>query len=126
MHRVGAPTCTTVAPVAIDRSERIRTTAADHAAWAALLLAYLLLIVALGVIGLNPGTPSLAYALLWFGEVAIARGAAALVAWASVAIDLALLFVCVFGLEIGGLLVAPSIVAFTIADALRRERTPAG
>jgi hypothetical protein len=29
-------------------------------------------------------------------------------------------------MEIGGLIVAPSIVAFTVADALHRERTPAG
>ena len=112
--------------MAIGRSERPRTTATDHAAWAALLLAWLLLIVALGVIGLNPGTPSLAYALLWFGAVAIARGAATLVSWTAVAVDLALLFVCVFGMEIGGLIVAPSIGAFVVADALHRERTPAG
>ena len=40
----------------------------------ALVVAWLLLIAALGVIALNPGVPSLAYAFFWLGVIAVARG----------------------------------------------------
>jgi hypothetical protein len=40
-----------------------------------------------------------------------------------VAVDLSLLFVCFFGIEIGGLVVVPSVVAFALADALRLRPT---
>ena len=36
-------------------------------------------------------------------------------------IDLSLLFVCLLGLEIGGLILAPSVLGFALADALRRQ-----
>jgi hypothetical protein len=125
MHRVGGADLNYGCTVAIERSERTSTTT-GHAAWAALLLAWLLLVVALGVIGLNPGTPSLGYALFWFGAMTVARGMATLITWAAVAVDPALLFVCIFGIEIGGLIVLPSVVAFTVADALHRERPSDG
>ena len=87
-------------------------------------VAWVLLMGGLLIIALNPGAPSLRYALLWFGIAALARGVSALPASPAVAVDLSLLFVCVLGMEIGGLILVPSVVAFALADALRRE--PAG
>lgn len=86
-----------------------------------LVLAWLLLIAALGVIALNPAVPSLGYALFWLGVMAAARGISMLVTWVAVAVDLSLLFVCFFGMEIGGLILVPSIIGFAVADALHRE-----
>ncbi len=86
----------------------------------AFLVAWLLLIAALGVIALNPAAPSLGYALFWLGVMAVARGISTLVTWVSVAVDLSVFLVCFFGMEIGGLILAPSIIAFAIADALNR------
>jgi hypothetical protein len=43
-----------------------------------------------------------------------------LVPWVSVAVDLSLFLVCFFGMEIGGLILAPSIIAFAVGDALNR------
>ena len=88
----------------------------------ALVVAWLLLIAALGVIALNPGVPSLAYAFFWLGVIAVARGISMLVTWVAVAVDLSLLIVCFFGMEIGGLIFVPSIIGFAVADALHRER----
>ena len=88
----------------------------------ALVVAWLLLIAALGVIALNPGVPSLAYAFFWLGVIAVARGISMLVTWVAVAVDLSLLIVCFFGMEIGGLILVPSIIGFAVADALHRER----
>jgi hypothetical protein len=90
-----------------------------------LVAAWLLLIAGLGVIALGPGVPSLEYAVFWLGVVAVARGISMLVGWVAVAVDLSLLLVCFFGMEIGGLILVPSIVGFTVADAMRRERTAA-
>ena len=87
------------------------------------VLAWVLLVVGLSVIVLNPFVQSLRYALFWLGVMAIARGIARFAAWMDVAIDLSLLFVCFFGIEIGGLVVAPSVVAFALADALRLRPT---
>ena len=87
-----------------------------------LVVAWLMLIAALGVIALNPGMPSLGYALFWLGVIATARGISMLVGWAAVAVDLSLLLVCFLGVEFGGLIVMPSIIGFAVADALRRER----
>jgi len=83
------------------------------------VLAWVLLVVGLSVIAV----PSLRYALFWLGVMAIARGIARLAAWMDVAVDLSLLFVCFFGIEIGGLVVVPSVVAFALADALRLRPT---
>ena len=83
------------------------------------VLAWVLLVVGLSVIAV----PSLRYALFWLGVMAIARGIARLAAWMDVAVDLSLLFVCFFGVEIGGLVVVPSVVAFALADALRLRPT---
>lgn len=91
----------------------------------ALLVAWLLLIAALGVIALNPGVPSLGYALFWLGVMAVARGISMRVAWTAVGVDLSLLLVCFFGMEIGGLIMVPSVLGFAIADALYRERATA-
>ena len=87
-----------------------------------LVVSWLLLIAALAVIALNPGAPSLSYALLWLGVMVVARGISMLVTWVAVAVDLSLLFVCFFGMEIGGLILVPSILGFAVADALHRER----
>ncbi len=88
-------------------------------------MAWLLLIAALGVIALNPGVPSLGYALFWLGVMAVARGISMRVAWTAVGVDLSLLLVCFFGMEIGGLIMVPSVLGFAIADALYRERATA-
>ena len=85
------------------------------------VLAWVLLVVGLSVIALNPFVQSLRYALFWLGVMAIARGIARFAAWLDVAIDLSLLFVCFFGIEIGGLVIVPSVVAFALADALRPD-----
>jgi hypothetical protein len=87
------------------------------------VLAWVLLVVGLSLIALNPFPPSVRYALFWLGVMAIARGIARLAAWLDVAVDVSLLFVCFFGLEIGGLVVLPSVVAFALADALRLRPT---
>lgn len=90
-----------------------------------LVVAWLLLIAALGLIALNPAVPSLGFALFWLGVMAAARGISMLVTWVAVAVDLSLLLVCFFGMEIGGLILVPSIIGFTVADALHRERATA-
>jgi hypothetical protein len=95
------------------------TTRRRLAANAVRVLAWVLLVVGLSVIAV----PSVRYALFWLGVMAIARGIARLAAWLDVAVDLSLLFVCFFGLEIGGLVVVPSVVAFALADALRLRPT---
>jgi hypothetical protein len=87
------------------------------------VLAWVLLVAGLVMIALNPGVPSLPYALFWLGVMAIARGISMFAAWLAVAVDLSLLFVCFFGMEIGGLILVPCVVAFVIADAVRREPT---
>ena len=97
------------------------TTRRRLAANAVSVLAWVLLVVGLSVIALNPFVPSLRYALFWLGVMAIARGIARFAAWLDVAIDLSLLFVCFFGIKIGGLVVVPSVVAFALADALRPD-----
>jgi hypothetical protein len=89
------------------------------------VIAWLLLIVSLGVIALNPAVPSLGFALFWLGVMAAARGISMLVTSVAVAVDLSLLLVCLLGMEIGGLILVPSIIAFAVADALPRERAAA-
>jgi hypothetical protein len=93
----------------------VRRVAVDGAG----VLAWVLLIAGVLVIALNPGVPSLGYALLWLGIMAVGRGMALFASWPVVSMDLTLLVVCVFGMEIGGLIVVPSVLAFTLADALR-------
>jgi hypothetical protein len=88
-----------------------------------MLLGWLMLAVGLLVIARNPAVPSLQYAVLWLGVMAVARGISALVGPAAIAIDLSLLLLCCIGLEIGGLILVPSIIAFTVGDALRPGRT---
>jgi hypothetical protein len=99
------------------------TTQRRSAATLVRVLAWALLVVGLSVLALNPFPLSLRYALLWLGFMAIARGIARLAAWMDVAVDLALLFVCFFGIEFGGLVVVPSVIAFALADALRLRPT---
>jgi hypothetical protein len=89
------------------------------------LAAWVLLVAGLSLIALAPGVPSLGYALLWLGVMAVARGISMLVAWAAVGVDLSLLLICFFGMEIGGLIMVPSILGFAVADALHRERAAA-
>ena len=76
------------------------------------------------VIALNPGVPSLPYALLWLGVMAISRGVSLLAPWLAVAIDVSVVVVLVLGMEIGGLILMPSLLAFTVADAVSGERDP--
>jgi hypothetical protein len=83
------------------------------------VVAWLLLIASLVLIALNPGVPSLRYAILWLGVMAAARGASALAPSLAPAIDLSLLFVAFFGLEIGGLFLLPAILSFLVADLLK-------
>jgi hypothetical protein len=90
-----------------------------------LVVAWVLVIMALGVIALNPAVSSLGYALFWLGVMAVARGISMLVSWVAVAVDLALLPVCFLGMEIGGLILVPSIIGFVVADAFDRERVTA-
>ena len=99
------------------------TTRRRLAATVVRVLAWVLLAVGLSVIALNSFPPSVRYALFWLGVMAIARGIARLAAWTDVAVDLSLLFVCFVGLEIGGLILVPSVVAFALADAFRLRPT---
>ncbi len=87
---------------------------------------WLLLIAALLFIALNPGLPSPRYALLWLGIMAAGRGVSTMAPWAAVAVDLALFFVCILGMDIGGLYLVPAILAFAIADVLPRKPVSAG
>jgi hypothetical protein len=89
------------------------------AADGARVLAWVLLIAGFLVIALNPGVPSFGYALLWLGIMAIARGMSVFANWPTVAVDLSLLFLCVLGMEIGGLILVPTVLVFALADALR-------
>ena len=91
------------------------------AADSARVLVWVLLVAGLCVVALNPGVPSLGYAFLWLGILAVARGISWLAPELAVTIDLSLLFVCLLGLEIGGLILAPSVLGFALADALRRH-----
>jgi hypothetical protein len=50
--------------------------------------------------------------------MAAARGASALAPSLAAAIDLSLLFVAFFGLEIGGLFLVPAVLSFLVADLL--------
>jgi len=90
-----------------------------------LVVAWLLLFAAIGVIALNPAVPSLGYALFWLGVIAAARGISMLARWLAVAVDLSLFLVCFLGMEIGGLILVPSIIGFAVADVLHRERATA-
>jgi len=76
------------------------------------------------VVALNPGVPSLRYALLWLGIVAVARGVALALAGSGLMIDIVLALLCLLGMEIGGLLILPSVLAFALADASGRQRAP--
>ena len=88
-------------------------------------IGWLLLAVGLLVVALNPAVSSLQYAVLWLGVMAVARGISVIVSRLAVAIDLSLLFACYIGLEIGGLILVPSIIAFIVGDALRPDRAAA-
>jgi hypothetical protein len=76
------------------------------------------------VVALNPGVPSLRYALLWLGIVAVARGVALALAGSGLMIDIVLALLCLLGMEIGGLLILPSVLAFALADASGRQPAP--
>jgi hypothetical protein len=85
---------------------------------AVLILAWLLLVAALGMIALNPAVPSPRYALLWLGVMAITRAVALPAPDLGLVTDIVLVFICLLGLEIGGLLLLPSVITFALADAL--------
>jgi hypothetical protein len=80
--------------------------------------AWILMAIGLLVVAANPGVPSLGYAMAWLAILAIGRAITFIVAWSALAIDLALIVVCVVGLEIGGLILIPSLLAFAVADGL--------
>ncbi len=83
-------------------------------------LAWALLSGGILVVALNPAVPSLGSAIFWAGVMLVARGVARLTPWNPIGLDLALLFVCFFGMEFGGLIVAPSVLALALADATAR------
>jgi hypothetical protein len=88
-----------------------------------LAAAWLVQVAGLVVIAANPGVPSLGYAALWLAVVAIARATALALPWLAVAVDLALVPVCFLGLEIGGLILIPSLLLFAVGDALPEGHT---
>ncbi len=85
-------------------------------------LAWLLLAAGLAIIALNPAVPSLNYALIWGGVIVATRGVGLLAPWLGAAIAIPLLLVCFLGLEIGGLIVAPSVLLFLTTDLLQPSR----
>ena len=87
-----------------------------------MVLAWGLLTASLALIALNPGVPSVNYALLWLALMAVARAVALIVPSFAVGIDLSLLFVCFIGLEIGGLFLVPCLLAFALADGVGVEQ----
>jgi hypothetical protein len=87
-------------------------------------LAWALLLGGLFIIALNPGVPSIPYALSWLGVVAVVRAASTLAPRRAVAIDLLLIFCCLVGMEFGGLILLPSVVAFALADAYVAGHSP--
>jgi hypothetical protein len=91
------------------------------AAGGAQLAGWLLAAAGLVVVALNPAVPSLPFALFWLGAIAVARGIATLAPAAAVALDASLLIGCIVGVEIGGILLLPSVVSFVVADGLRDE-----
>jgi hypothetical protein len=82
------------------------------------LAAWALSLLGLIIIAANPGVPSLGYALFWLAVMAVGRAIALAIPWVAVAIDLALVLACLIGLEIGGLILVPGLLAFAAADAL--------
>ena len=72
--------------------------------------------------------PLARYALLWLGIALIARAAATAASWLGLAVDTALIPVCVVGMEIGGLFLLPALVAFAITDLREpdRRKVPGG
>ena len=89
------------------------------------LLGWLMLAGGLLLIARNPGVPSLQYAGLWLGVMAVARGVSVLIGPVAIAVDLSVLLLCCIGLEIGGLILVPSVIAFTVGDAMRPAKPPA-
>ena len=88
---------------------------------AALWVGAALLVVGLAVVGLNSTPSSRGDAVLWLGVMAMERGLAVVVPSTAVAVDLAVILLCLFGLEVGGLLLVPAGVAFVIADVIDRQ-----
>jgi hypothetical protein len=77
-----------------------------------------LLAVGLAFISFNSTLPSPQYALFWGGAITANRGVALLLPWAGLAIGIPMLFACFLGLEVGGLIVAPSVMVFLVADVV--------
>jgi hypothetical protein len=82
------------------------------------MLAWLLLVASLCLIALNPGVPSVRYAIVWLGVMTIPRAIALLAPGFGLLMDIPLVFACLLGFEIGGLLLLPSVITFSVADAL--------
>ena len=82
-------------------------------------LAWLLLAAGLVVLAVNPWVPPLVYAFLWLPVTVVARMLVAVVPARAVAVDLAVLALCVVGLDFGGFILAPSLVLFLIDDRSR-------
>jgi hypothetical protein len=81
-------------------------------------MAWSLLGAGLVVIALNPAVPSLRFSVSWLGVFALGRAAALILPWSAIAVDFVLFVVCFVGLEIGGLILWPSLAAFALADLL--------
>jgi membrane protein implicated in regulation of membrane protease activity len=87
------------------------------------VLAWVLLVVGLSLIALDPFPPSVRYALFWLGVMAIARGVARLAAWLDVAVDLSLLFVVLLPFGDRRARRCTERRAFALAQAPRRRPT---
>lgn len=84
------------------------------------VLAWLLLVAGLVVLAVNPWVPPLVYAILWLPIMVVPRMLVAVVPARAVAVDVAVLALCVVGLDFGGFILAPSVVLFLVDDRSRR------
>lgn len=84
------------------------------------VLAWLLLAVGLVVLAINPWVPPLVYAVLWLPIMVVPRMLVAVVPARAVAVDLAVLVLCVVGLDFGGFILVPSVLLFLVDDRSRR------
>ena len=79
-------------------------------------LAWLLLAVGLVVLAVNPWVPPLVYALLWLPIMVVPRLLVAVVPARAFVVDLAVLVLCVVGLDFGGFILVPSALLFLVDD----------
>ena len=80
------------------------------------VLAWLLLGTGLVVLAVNPWVPPLVYAILWLPIMIVARMLVAIVPARHIAVDVAVLVLCVVGLDFGGFILVPSALLFLVDD----------